>query len=94
MGIEPSETGDPIEVPADATVIELHKILACRNAEWAQDHPYKAMELHKSCLIGECVAMTVAWGELVRLGMIDASQPIALPATVHHGSGEVPWPNR
>lgn len=85
----------PIEVPADATVIELHKILACWNGELAQRNPYKAIEVHQDCVIGECVAITVAWGELVQLGVIDANQPTALQAVVNREPGEVlPWPNR
>ena len=81
----PPERG-PIEVPTEATVIELHAMTDHMNPVWAQRDPYAALRYHRDCVIGECVAMTIAWGELVRLGVIDRNRPIGLE--------DASWPSR
>lgn len=68
--MRPTAPDGPVEVPETATVIELHAILSHMNAEWALRDPHKAMQVHIACRIGECIAKTIAWGELVRTGAV------------------------
>lgn len=73
---------DAIEVPGDADIRVLHAILSHHNGEWALREPHRAWQVHAECLLGECIAKSIAWGALVNLGVIepDSHRPRELPA--------------
>lgn len=66
----PGDDMEPVEIPATADVRTLHAYLSHTDHEWALREPHKAMQIHIGCQLGDCIAKSIAWGELVRTGAI------------------------